>query len=281
MLIIFIKSASLGGISTHIKQLQLGLSKFNYQTEVIEINFNPLKFLKSIITIKYISQREKVILHFHGYKAIFLLPFISQRVKKVCTIHGFLDEERWGNSFLKWLLRKLFKKVDYFICVSHSLKSYIQGEFDVPQSKITVIYNGVSVDKREIPKIKKNKIVNIGACGRLVKLKGYEQLIHAFNNISTKYNVRLHIIGSGPEEENLKKIAGDKVFFHGYQPNPLEYMEMFHLFVQPSLVEGCGLSVLEGMSLNLPVIVSDAGGLPELIQHGVHGLIFPKGDIKA
>ncbi|SES94525.1 glycosyltransferase family 4 protein [Anaerobranca gottschalkii] len=281
MLIVFVKSTSLGGISTHIKELQRGLKKLNYQTEVIEINLKPLKFIKNILALRYVCHREEVIVHFHGYKAILVLPFIPQRVKKVCTIHGFLDEGRWRNSFLKGLLVELFKKVDHFICVSHSLKNYIQGQFKVPQSKITVIYNGVSVDNKEIPKNKGKKIINIGACGRLVKLKGYDGLIHAFNNIYPKFDVRLHIIGSGPEEENLKKLARDKVYFHGYKPNPLEYMEMFHLFVQPSLVEGCGVSVLEAMSLNIPVIVSDAGGLPELIEHGVHGLIFPKGDIKA
>lgn len=277
MLIFVLKSRSSGGIKKHVAQLVSGLGKLGYQVKLFELSFNPIHFLLNIVTIRReIKKNKPDLIHYHGFKAMLYNFFIQKGCKTICTIHGFLELKSFGSKIFKKILISLAPKINMFICVSKELQNHLSKEFKISLQKTTVIYNGVnvpfySVKRPETPRI-------IGACGRLVDIKGYHLLIEAFNKLKEKHQIQLHLIGDGPEIDNLKKIAKEKVYFHGYQKDPLLYMNYFNIFVQPSLLEGCGVAVLEAMSINLPVIISDAGGLPELVNDKKDGLIFKKGN---
>jgi glycosyltransferase involved in cell wall biosynthesis len=99
------------------------------------------------------------------------------------------------------------------------------------------------------------------------------------------HNIELTIAGDGPEEQALRALAkdfsiGDRVRFLGYVANEdlrREYLEA-DLFVLPTLSEALGSVVLEAMSCGLPVIATDVGGIPEMIEDGVNGFLVPPGD---
>ncbi len=154
----------------------------------------------------------------------------------------------------------------------------------------------------------------IGSVGRLTKLKGYDILIKAFEllkqegktskkvnehqttqiskvdqkdfglpTVEHSYNMKLVIIGEGKERENLNNLAillnlKDDVTFMGYKENAKEIIGLFDIYVQPSLKEGFSLSILEAMNWSLPVIVSDAGGMKEVIETGITGFVFKSGN---
>lgn len=285
MLIYLIKSKSSGGIETHITHLKKGFHQLGCNTRVFEVNFHPLKLIKDIKEIRASLKRSAPdIIHFHGYKALLLSLMLPKFPPKVCTVHGFLENKRsLSYIMLKKLVILASKKIDHFICVSNNLKRYFSYKFNVSTKRSTVIHNGVESTTVTLSNSKSTYVV--GACGRLVDIKGYHHLIQAFSKLPNDLDLELHIVGDGPYRDKLEKIASttypQKVYFHGHQQNPMEYISKFDVFVQPSLLEGCGVAVLEAMSIGLPVVVSTAGGLPELVKHGVNGLVFPKGDVNA
>lgn len=126
----------------------------------------------------------------------------------------------------------------------------------------------------------------LGALGRLVPVKGHRYLIDAFNRLKDKYpQAQLAIIGEGKERSALQKqIAAcelqGRVHLLGFRPDALQYARAFDIWVMPSLAEGLGLALLEGMSGALPVIASDVPAMRPLIA-GAGGIAVPPADVDA
>jgi glycosyltransferase involved in cell wall biosynthesis len=126
----------------------------------------------------------------------------------------------------------------------------------------------------------------VGAAGRLVKVKGHVYLIRAFAKISAKHpDARLAIIGEGKEESGLRaEIAHlgmqEKVILLGFRPGAKRYVRAFDIWTMPSLSEGLGLALLEGMSGRLPIIGSDIPAMRPLID-AAGGIATPPADVDA
>ena len=127
----------------------------------------------------------------------------------------------------------------------------------------------------------------IGSAGRLVRLKAVDLLISAFAALARTYpDARLLIAGEGPERKNLEQQAlqsgiAEKIFFLGWVSDMDSFYGGLDVFVQPSQEEAFGMSAAEAMAQGVPVIISDAGGLPEVAVHDVSGLVVPAGDPQA
>jgi glycosyltransferase involved in cell wall biosynthesis len=126
--------------------------------------------------------------------------------------------------------------------------------------------------------------VVVGAAGRLVALKGFAHLIRAVALLrSSGVPLRLEISGEGPDEPRLRALVRElglegAVRFLGWVPRIDAVFPHWDLFAAPSLEEGFGIAVLEAMAAGLPVVASRAGGLPELVEHGVTGWLVPPAD---
>jgi glycosyltransferase involved in cell wall biosynthesis len=96
-------------------------------------------------------------------------------------------------------------------------------------------------------------------------------------------SLSLIVVGDGREQEALEQQASqlgirDRVVFAGYQGNIADWMRLFGCMVQPSLTEGTPNSVLEALCLQVPVIATAVGGVPDLVMHGCNGLLVPAED---
>jgi glycosyltransferase involved in cell wall biosynthesis len=126
----------------------------------------------------------------------------------------------------------------------------------------------------------------IGALGRLVPVKGHTYLLQAFAALKDKYpQVQLAIIGAGREESNLRaqvqQLGLDgRVHLLGFKENALQYVRAFDIWTMPSLAEGLGLALLEGMSGRLPVIASSVPAMLPLIE-GAGGLAVEPANVPA
>jgi glycosyltransferase involved in cell wall biosynthesis len=124
----------------------------------------------------------------------------------------------------------------------------------------------------------------IGYAGWLLPIKGPVYLIDAIAQIVPKRSdIQLVLAGKGDQEMELRARARQMkvdqyVTFVGWRPDIHEIMPLFDLFVLPSLNEGMGRVLVEAMAAGKPVIASDTGGIPDLVKHGVNGLLFPPGD---
>jgi glycogen(starch) synthase len=127
-------------------------------------------------------------------------------------------------------------------------------------------------------------------CGRLDRTKGVALLLRAFARLwTTVPAARLRIVGTGPDRDGLERLAeglglGEAVTFRGWVRPPEVAREIADAWalVAPSLwAEPLGLVALEAIVRGIPVVASASGGLGEIVEHGVSGLLFPNGDVEA
>jgi glycosyltransferase involved in cell wall biosynthesis len=130
----------------------------------------------------------------------------------------------------------------------------------------------------------------VGAVGRLEKHKGFHHLLDAFERVAgTNPEAYLVVVGDGTCETELRDQAtgmGDaasRILFTGYRPDADRFMLAFDLLVLPSTThyETFGQVLMEAMAFGVPVIGSEVGGIPEIIEHEVNGLLVPPADPEA
>jgi glycosyltransferase involved in cell wall biosynthesis len=191
------------------------------------------------------------------------------------------------------------RKADFLTVLSRN-EYDISAELSLsPPEKILVIPNGIDLNvfsyeaiatsrnasRRELGiKDEECLILNIG---RLASEKGHSVLIEAFRRLGDgagmSQKIRLGIVGDGPLKESLEKANDDlirsgKLVFYGYDKDVRKYLSSSDIFTLPSFYEGFGIAVLEAMASGVPVIASNVGGIPEIIEDGVQGFLFERGD---
>ncbi|MBU1176927.1 glycosyltransferase family 4 protein [Patescibacteria group bacterium] len=181
--------------------------------------------------------------------------------------------ERVG-IFKKWFYQ-IFEKADYFQAISSFLYNWAIGN-GIKTGE--VIPNGVDLEIfRPKEKIENKNEKIILTVSRLVKKNGIDDLIKAGQYLHFPF--KIIIIGTGPDEEKLKKLVKekgleDKIIFKGqvkYDELP-EYYASTDVFVRPSLSEGLGNVFLEAMACGLPVIGTEVGGIPDFLKDKETGL---------
>lgn len=185
------------------------------------------------------------------------------------------------------------------ICISESLKDFVQRVEHAPKEKLFVVRYGIEM-KRTAPEEFKaarerlRKMLElpedaqlIGMACRLVEQKGLPYAIKAMSLLIPDYpNAHLVIAGDGEMMHELKHKAGDleiadHVHFLGWRSDVPQIMMGLDIFLIPSLWEGFGLVALEAMSKRLPIIASRVSALPEVVSEGETGLLIPPKDPEA
>jgi len=117
---------------------------------------------------------------------------------------------------------------------------------------------------------------NIVIAGRVSEVKGIKYAIQAIAESAMPGNTVLHIVGDGPLLESHKQLAAnsDKIVFHGFRRDALNFIAHADILMMPSLHEGLPYTLLEAMSLGTPVIVSAVGGMAEIIDDRVTGMLI-------
>ena len=154
-------------------------------------------------------------------------------------------------------------------------------DFGMPRQKLVHIPNFIDSTKYPIKNKSENYILYVG---RLVPVKGVYTLLYAMDKLA-QFNLKVKIIGDGPDRKNLEKLKYElsltNVEFLGYQQfnSILSYLSKCMFTVLPSeWYENCPMSVLESMVMGKPVIGSNIGGIPELINNNTDGLLFEPGN---
>jgi N-acetyl-alpha-D-glucosaminyl L-malate synthase BshA len=117
------------------------------------------------------------------------------------------------------------------------------------------------------------------------QVKNAPDVVRAFKIIQQEIPSRLILVGDGPDAGNVLNLVRDlglseKVIFLGNQDRVQYILPLADLFLLPSASEAFGLAALEALSCGVPVVASNIGGLPELIEEGVTGFLLPAGDFE-
>ncbi|GGY80165.1 hypothetical protein GCM10007071_29360 [Marinobacter zhanjiangensis] len=165
----------------------------------------------------------------------------------------------------------------------------------IPRRKIGVIYNGIrGLDRDEAAASATRQALRIpdaafimGTVARLDPVKNQGMMLEAFSNVLQQNpNVWLLIVGDGPERERLESQADDlnishRVIFTGFQKKPENYLNVMDLFLLSSHTEGTSMTLLEAMSMGVPIVATAVGGTPELVRDRQNGRLSNAGDRKA
>jgi len=212
--------------------------------------------------------------------------------KIVTTLHG-TDITLLGlHPSFHEITRFSILQSDGLSAVSAFLRDETVRDFDVPAERIDVIPNFVDIrfwrPGREPCHRSKlapdgEKIVMHVSNYRPVKRS--QDIVKVFAKIREKVPARLVLVGDGPDRPRALQLAEemgirDHVLFLGRHAAVEELLSCADLFLLPSESESFGLAALEAMASGAPVVASNAGGLPEVVQDGVTGHLLPVGDIE-
>lgn len=198
---------------------------------------------------------------------------------------GVHDETQRYINDTEWFLTYESSEV---IVNSNFMKNDIQRLFGLPYEKVNVISNGINLnaysgiekDYKFRRKYASDTEKIILFMGRLVQEKGVQHLISAMPKIIKKYNnIKLVIAGKGGIEEELKNQAknmglSEKIYFTGHlsSKDVSKMYKCVDISVFPSTYEPFGIVALEAMLAGVPTVVSDIGGLDEIVTHGENGI---------
>jgi len=250
-----------------------------------------LIFLKVLPQIKRkIKEFSPDILHAHyasSYGLLGALTFFKPFIISVwgTDIYNFPRNNLINRAVLKFSLSRADKILSTSIAMGIETAKYTNN-------KIEITPFGVDVNKfTPTSKLEDSKHLLIGTVKTLEDQYGIDIFIRAyqiFRNNNKAINSKLLIVGGGSQREILEKLTfdlgiKDETTFINLVPynEVVKYHNMIDIFVAVSREESYGVAVLESSSCGNPVIVSEVGGLPEVVKNNVTGLIVPKEDIKS
>lgn len=213
------------------------------------------------------------------------IPFIT-------TVHGFNSVSFYS---------EIMTKGNDVICVSESIKSYIQENYHTYDEKITVIPRGIDLEKFNPQNSDKNFIENfkkeyhlddkyiITSVGRITQLKDLETFISAISILEKNHDNIVGLIVGGVREDkqeyfnSLKVLVKelsleDKIIFTGSQTKVTEIYDLSDVVVSSSKKpESFGRSVAESLAMNTPVVATNHGGVLDIIIESENGFFYPVG----
>lgn len=196
-----------------------------------------------------------------------------------------IARRRSGRLATVWRRRLSAACCDAVIFNSRRVCDAYAKEYGFDRSRSRVLYNGVPCADSPVMPAQTGKLT-MATAGRITEAKGADDVFAVFSALATRYpHLRLVYFGEGPLEGRLRERAAalglaHRVEFAGYRTNRDEMFRGVDLYLQLSRRESMSNSVMEAMARGIPCIVSDSGGLPEMIEHGVSGCIVATGDIE-
>ena len=231
-----------------------------------------------------------------------LLGLFLPGVRRIHGEHGRDIYDLDGSNRKYLLLRRLLKPLIHrYIAVSQDLGDWLVKWVGIPDADVRQIYNGVDQvafhprdgvrpDLAPTGFMPADGFV-LGTVGWLAVVKAQSTLIEAFASLVTerpevRARLRLVLVGDGPLFPVLRKKVetldiADIVWMTGDRKDVPELLRLMDIFVLPSLAEGISNTILEAMATRLPVIATQTGGNPELVEDGDNGLLVPVGDVPA
>ncbi|MDD3056256.1 MAG: glycosyltransferase family 4 protein [Aliarcobacter sp.] len=266
--------------------------KFDVCSKNIFTAFRRVKGLKKIL-----KELNPDIIHVRSRVPAWLVYFANKslKIKVVSTVHGFN-----GVGFYS----SIMQKSDAVICVSNSIKEYIQKHYQTSENKITVIPRGIdlelfnpkNIDETFIENFKKefnlkDKFI-VSSVGRVTQLKDYETFIKAILLVKKEIpNIVGLIVGGvrSDKEDYLNSLKSlikelkleDNIIFTGSQSKIEQIYALSDVIISSSKKpESFGRAVAEAICMNKPVIATNHGGVKDIIIENENGFFFEVGDYK-
>ena len=217
---------------------------------------------------------------------------INRNIPIITTLHGTDITLVGRDKTYEPVVTFSINESDTITAVSQNLKEETYKNFAITKD-IDVIHNFVDVkrfDKKPFDAFKKVLAPNgekiLLHASNFRKVKRVDDVVKIFALVNKEIPSKLLMVGDGPERHSIEELCRqlniqDNVRFVGKQEQMEEVMAVSDIFLLPSEYESFGLSALEAMASRSIVISSNAGGLPEIVQHGINGFMANVGDVES
>jgi glycosyltransferase involved in cell wall biosynthesis len=252
------------------------------------IEFEKL-YIRSIFKEEYIEELTLCdLIHSHDRKSTLMALYLYKKynIPYIITYHKPVPpNDRWYYRYhLAPFVREAYEQASKIITVSNFQQGFLK-EWNSNLKSMETIYNTPSFLKEEIDKGESNFFRNpfnhtviLGMVGKHMNIKNYELVVDvALRYIKKSPDIQFVLIGDGEEADAILREKTRHLFnfkMHGYIINIEEHIEYFDAFILPSKNEALGATIVDMMELGKPIIASNVGGIPELIEHGVNGYLF-------
>jgi glycosyltransferase involved in cell wall biosynthesis/peptidoglycan/xylan/chitin deacetylase (PgdA/CDA1 family) len=246
--------------------------------------------------VRFIRRERPAIVHTHAFTAAAwgrLAAVLAGRPRVVVHEHSAFSLD---SALHRTVDRALAPFTDRWVPVSEALAQDLARVLRLPIPRVVTIRNGLPhpapsppVDapalRRELGAERFDPLV--GTVGRLERRKGLEVLLQACRDLSEVWpDLGLVLVGEGPEQEILERQArdlglGDRVVFAGRREDVSRVLSALDVFALPSHTEGLSIALLEAGAAGCPIVATDVGGNPEVIDDRRSGVLVPAGDPRA
>lgn len=313
----FTNSTLWGGVEEHICGLLRNVSRDSVRAQLVcdpslyerfrsaisdDIKIRALRLsspgdVTGAIQLARLLMREHFqIVHSH----MFWSSLFASPIARLCgvpiiveTLHGTEAWRKgWKASYL--IDRATTRFVSKYVAVSEYDARFLEQKKGVPREKIAVIHNGVDLERFANATSKRKAIRQVigsedSDCilimvARFHAGKGHRILFEAMRELVQVHpRLRLICLGEGEEEQQLRELRRTFglercIQLPGYQQNVAEWIAAADINVLPSFYEGLPLTILEAMASGVPTVASNVGGIPDVIEDGVNGILVPPGD---
>jgi len=232
-----------------------------------------------------ISRLSPSIVHTHGYRADIVGGIAARRcrVPVVSTVHGFTGGS-WRNRMNEKLQLLALRRCSATIAVSRPLVERLTAA-GVSPPRIYLVPNAIATPT-SLSRVEARRKLGLsetqpvaGWVGRLSHEKGPDVMLKALALSDSDW--QLSIIGDGPERSSLRRLADEegiasRATFHGEVANAASFMNAFDALVISSRTEGTPISLLEAMSLGVPIVATDVGGIPDVVSDSEAIIVRPE-----
>jgi glycosyltransferase involved in cell wall biosynthesis len=242
----------------------------------------PMQLMKAVFTLRrYFREFEPDIVHTHVITGLLLGWFLTRFTGHPLVAHVQNVHER------KFAMMRLADRV---VVCSEAVGKTMQ-EMGVPEAKIRVVHNAPLQSPRlpalsSVPPASIEHPAIVTVCG-MNHRKGVADLISAFEQVAQEVPVaHLYLVGDGPEMSLFQQQADatdcrNRIHFEGFHNSPQSYMQAADIFVLASRREAFGLVLVEARQVGCAIIASEVDGIPEALDYGAAGILFPPSDVPA
>jgi len=252
-------------------------------------SYGVLKYFNFWRVFQFLRERNFDIVHTHNTQPLLdggLAAILARVPKIIHTDHGRMFPDKLHYMLIE---RLIAYGIDQYIGVSDYTTNLVKQYQKIPSRKLATVHNGIEpitiLSEEEKHRLKRNLDIEhnfpvLGVGSRLVYEKGITYLLDAIPKLILHFpHLKLLIAGDGPIAHELKKQVRDLkisryVTFLGPRLDILNIIQTFDIYVLPSVHEGLPLSLLEAMSVGIPIVATSVGGMP-YVFNGSHAICAP------
>ena len=241
---------------------------------------NPIQLLSGFVRLyKFLKKHKIDIIHMYGFWTNIGGRIAAKLAKTPVIITGQRTEDNWRKSIHSFLDRFTSRWVDLYISVFNKGKELLVNRDRIPAEKILVVHNGIDLNWANPVKSSEKHFSLIGMVAAYNQFKTQEVLIRAAPMILKKFpQAKFILVGCGNTEKKMSEMISNLgLNFHfstwGFVKDIRQILSQLDIFLLATHSEGFPVSILEAMSMGIPVVASNVGGIPELVEDRVTGIL--------